>query len=415
MEQVLRDGGERLSILEAFRHRMLDDIIGQKLAIDHIVMSLGHIIAGMQDPESPLLTLLLAGPTGVGKTETMRVLAKALFGNIRAFTRINCQEYIAHYNISKLLGSPPGYVGGEIRPLLSQENLDKHHLAALENRSGLLGSRSIPIFQNPTESGDCLSLVLFDEVEKADPRVWNLFLGILEDGTLTLANNEEVSFRNSIVVCTTNVGSNAMQAYITNRGSVKPIVADFFEEEGYDCLDQALACVARKAIEATFPPEFINRFDEIINYQVLKETDILQICDIGIKDILNRTLRCSSPFAFRVTPQAKEWLVKRGYSNRYGARELKRVLRRYLLNPLVHLVCSKQIQAGDIVDVLIQNDRIVFSRGEHFEPSEIVEWAKVNGLLSSYRDRLSVINRDGGAKEEIKERGELKAEARGGV
>ena len=159
----------------------------------------------------------------MGKTETVRALAETIFGNKRAFTRVNCQEYSAHYNISKLLGSPPGYVGGEIRPLLAQENIDRHHRKALENQSGMISEADSKLSRlYPPDSEKNLSIILFDEIEKAHPKLWNLLLGILEDGTVVLGNNEEVDFRQSIIILTTNVGSDAMGAHLAQTASVSP-------------------------------------------------------------------------------------------------------------------------------------------------------------------------------------------------
>ncbi|MBD3220420.1 AAA domain-containing protein, partial [bacterium] len=160
--------GQQNEHLERFGSRMRKMVVGQPTAIDKVTDSFSRLIAGIHDPESPLLTMMFMGPTGVGKTETVRAMAEAVFGNRRAYTRINCQEYSAHYNISKLLGSPPGYVGGEIRPLLAQENIDRHHRKAIENQTGMItepGSKLARLF--PPESDRNLSILLFDEIEKA--------------------------------------------------------------------------------------------------------------------------------------------------------------------------------------------------------------------------------------------------------
>ena len=271
--------------LDRFENRMGKMVVGQPRAIAKLTDSFSRLIAGVHDPDSPLLTMLFLGPTGVGKTETVRSLAETVFGNKRAFTRVNCQEYSAHYNISKLLGSPPGYVGGEIRPLLAQENLDRHHRKALEKQSGMVSESDSKLSRMfPADSEKYLSIVLFDEIEKAHPKLWNLLLGILEDGTVVLGNNEEVDFRQSIIVLTTNVGSEAMGAQLgqTNIGF----------SSGYDAetMDRDVQEAAMREAKKVFPFEFLNRFDDIITYDTLKEPHLYSILDILIGQVHHRSL-----------------------------------------------------------------------------------------------------------------------------
>ena len=187
--RIRLDPGERNTQLRRFRTLMENMVVGQPGPIDAISNSFSRVLAGVGDPESPVLTLMLMGPTGVGKTETVRCLAESLFGSRKAYTRINCQEYSAHYNLSKLLGSPPGYVGGEIKPLLSQENLERHHKQAIEEGRGLFNEQLARLQRFAPDEGKNLSLILFDEIEKAHPKLWNLLLGILEDGTLVLTRS----------------------------------------------------------------------------------------------------------------------------------------------------------------------------------------------------------------------------------
>ena len=384
--------------LQRFGSRMNKMIVGQPRAIDRISDSFSRLIAGIQDPERPLLTMLFLGPTGVGKTETVRALAETVFGNRRAFTRISCQEYSAHYNISKLLGSPPGYVGGEIRPLLSQENLDRHHKKALENQTGMIceaGGKLSRLF--PPESERNLSIVLFDEIEKAHPKMWNLLLGILEDGHLVLGNNEEVDFTRAIVVLTSNVGSEAMGAHLTQSQ------IGFATATAADELNRNLEEAARRAARKVFPHEFLNRFDDLVTFQSLQEPHLFQILDNLIAQIHHRSLRCAEPFLLEVTPAAKRRLVEEGTDAKFGARPLKRVVERRLVTPISQYICSDQIRKGDLITVDLHGDDIVFHK-----ETGVSSWEELEGLgpfppAKWARTDLGVKD-DGGEKKELVER-----------
>jgi len=381
--------------LDRFAARMNKMVVGQPQAIDKLTDSFSRLIAGIHDPERPLLTMLFMGPTGVGKTETIRCLADTIYGNRRAFTRVNCQEYSAHYNISKLLGSPPGYVGGEIRPLLAQENIDRHHHKALENQTGMLsesGSKLGKLY--PPESDRYLSIILFDEIEKAHPKLWNLLLGILEDGTLVLGNNEEVDFTHSIIILTTNVGSEAMGAHLAqNHIGFSP---------GTDAvkLDRDIEQAAKRAAKKVFPFEFLNRFDDIITYHTLKEDHLFQILDIQIAQIHHRSLRCSEPFLLEITQDAKARLVEEGYDPQYGARPLKRVVERRLVTPISHYICNDQIKKGDLITVDVADDELVFHK-----ETGVTSWEELESLgpfpeAKWAKEDLGVKD-DGGEKKEI--------------
>ncbi len=384
--------------LQRFAARMNKLVVGQPRAIDRVSDSLSRLIAGIHDPERPLLTMLFMGPTGVGKTETVRALAETIFGNRRAFTRINCQEYSAHYNISKLLGSPPGYVGGEIRPLLAQENLERHHKKAIENQSGMIseaGGKLSRLF--PPDSDQNLSLVLFDEIEKAHPKMWNLLLGILEDGHLILGNNDEVGFTRSIIILTTNVGSEAISDHLTqNRIGFAA---------GLDAarLDRDIEEAARRAARKIFPSEFMNRFDDIVTFQTLREEHLYQILDNLIAQIHHRSLRCAEPFLLEVTPAAKRRLVEEGTDVQYGARPLRRVVERSLVTPISHYICSDQVRKGDLVTVDLRDGAFVF-----LKESGVSSWEELENLgpfpAAKWARADLGVKDDGGEKKEIVER-----------
>ena len=384
--------------LRRFQHRMDEMVIGQPDASVRITDSFSRLIAGIHDPERPLLTMMFLGPTGVGKTETVRCLAETIFGDRRAFTRINCQEFSAHYNISKLLGSPPGYVGGEIRPLLAQENLDRHHLKAIEKRSGLISeadSRLGEMF--PPEAERYLNIVLFDEVEKAHPKMWNTLLGILEDGHLILANNEEVDFTRSIIVLTSNVGSKVMNRHLARNN------IGFSTGHDANQVDKDLVDAVNREAKKVFPAEFLNRFDDLITYGTLKEDHLYRILDNQIAGIHRRALLCAEPFLLEVTQRAKAQLVAEGTDPEFGARPLKRVVEKRLVTPISHYICSEQIRRGDLVMIDVDEGEFVFSKepGIDWEtdvtvlPAGTTKWARTD---LGVRD-------DGGEKKKMEEDG----------
>ncbi|HOX25870.1 MAG TPA: AAA family ATPase [Candidatus Krumholzibacteria bacterium] len=389
--------GKQNEQLARFANRMRKMVVGQPTAIEKVTDSFSRLIAGIHDPESPLLTMMFMGPTGVGKTETVRALAEAVFGNRRAFTRINCQEYSAHYNISKLLGSPPGYVGGEIRPLLAQENIDRHHRKAIENQTGLItepGGKLARLF--PPESDRNLSIVLFDEIEKAHPKLWNLLLGVLEDGTVVLGNNEEVDFRQSIIVLTTNVGSAAMGQHLAQN------TIGFDPGSSAERLDHDVEEAAMREAKKVFPFEFLNRFDEIVTFHTLKEPHLYEILDILLTQIHHRSLRCSEPFLLEVTPKAKAWLVEEGTDVQYGARPLRRLVEKEVVTQISHLICSDQIRKGDLITVDLEDSGLVFQK-----ETGGADWDELEALGPFPQDRWAGsdlgVKDDGGEKARVKE------------
>ena len=389
--------GKQNEQLARFSSRMHKMVVGQPAAIEKVTDSFSRLIAGIHDPESPLLTMMFMGPTGVGKTETVRALAETIFGNRRAFTRINCQEYSAHYNISKLLGSPPGYVGGEIRPLLAQENIDRHHRKAIENQTGLItepGGKLARLF--PPESERHLPLVLFDAIEKAHPKLWNLLLGVLEDGTVVLGNNEEVDFRQSIIVLTTNVGSAAMGQHLAQN------TIGFSAGTTAERLDRDVEEAAMREAKKVFPYEFLNRFDEIITFHTLKEAHLYEILDILLTQIHHRSLRCSEPFLLEVTPKAKAWLVEEGTDVQYGARPLRRLVEKEIVTSISHLICRDQIRKGDLITGDLERGDLVFQK-----ETGGADWDELEALGPFPQEKWAGsdlgVKDDGGEKERVKE------------
>jgi len=343
--------------LRRFSLELKQQVVGQRRALDKLTDSLSQLLAGIQDPQRPLLTMLFMGPTGVGKTETVRALARILFGNPRAFTRINCQEYAAQFNVSKLLGSPPGYVGGEIKPLLSQDNLDRHYLEALNQGTGLVSADNSLIRQVIDPSDDqALALVLFDEIEKAHPKVWDLLLGILEDGTVTLGNNEEADFRRALIILTTNVGSQAMGLHLGRE------TIGFSPGDSDDALTRDIEHAARRAARKVFPFEFLNRFDEILTFHPLGDEELMRILDLRVAEFHRRTLTCPRPFLIQLTGAARIHLIEYNADPALGARPVNRAMAELIVTPLSHFVVQGKLDAGDLIVIDFRADELRFLR-----------------------------------------------------
>ncbi|MBT3316674.1 ATP-dependent Clp protease ATP-binding subunit [bacterium] len=387
--------GQNNEQIHRFQKQMNRMVVGQETASHTIADSLSRLVAGIQDSERPLLTMMFTGPTGVGKTETVRCLAETIFGDRRAFTRINCQEFSAHYNISKLLGSPPGYVGGEIRPQLAQENLDKHHVKSIENGSGMISEVDSHLHRMyPVDSEKKMSIILFDEIEKAHPKMWNTLLGILEDGHLVLANNEEVNFTNAIIILTTNVGSNIISEELTQSH------IGFSSGIDSEKMDRDIEEAVQREAKKVFPMEFLNRFDNIIPFNTLKHDHLCKILDNQISRVHYRALTSNEPFLIEVSSRAKEELVKQGTDPEYGARPLNRVIETNVVTPVSRYICSEQIRRGDLVMIDFIDNEFVFMK----EPG--VDWETdprphSNISKPQWTKTDLGINDDGGEKEEI--------------
>lgn len=357
--QVL-DVSRRSSQVSRFEETLRERVVGQDTAIEAILDAFSKILAGIRNQERPLLTLLFLGPTGVGKTETIKALAETIFGKRNAFVRVNCQEFASEFTVSKLFGSPPGYVGNDVEPMLSQDNLDRHHKEAQAEGRGVFADgegRIAKLF--PQVKSHYLSLVLFDEIEKAHPKVWNAMLGLMEDGHLTLGNNKTVDFTRSIIVFTTNVGAEEMSETLRHK-------AIGFEVRGSE--DEINRDIKAKAIEAAkevFPYEFLNRFDDIICFRVLTGGDLREILDLMLQEVYKRLLVAGVPIILHYSNPYLAQLLKEGTDPQFGARPMRRAVERLLVAPLSRLIASNQVKAGDVVMVRMQRGEPVFTRETH--------------------------------------------------
>src|SRR3984893_7478917 len=311
-------------------------IVGQDQAVEKVVEIYQMFLAGLNAPGRPVGNLLFLGPTGSGKTRVVEAMAEALFGGSRACIKIDCAEFQHSHEIAKLIGSPPGYLGHrETHPLLTQEALNQWYTEKLK-----------------------LSILLFDEIEKASDSLWQLLLGILDKATLTLGDNRRVDLSQCIIIMTSNLGACEM-SNLADGGlgfAPKPMLVDSSFDEKID----------RTAVEAArrkFTPEFMNRIDKTVVFKTLRPQHLEQILDIELGMVQQRILTSSATnqFVFTCTEKVKSFLLHEGTDPKYGARHLKRAIERNLVFPLANLVATNQVKLGDFIRVdLNAEGRITF-------------------------------------------------------
>jgi len=306
-------------------------VVGQPAATKVIVPYIQMFQAGLAPEGRPVGVFLLLGPTGTGKTKTVEALAEILHGSEKSVVKVDCGEFQMEHEVAKLIGAPPGYLGHrETQPMLTQQKL-----------SGVTSERC------------SLSLVLFDEIEKAAPSLTRLLLGVLDKGILRLGDNSAVNFEKSLVFLTSNLGAREM---------MKEISPDFGFQAGIGAeradLGSKLQSIALVAVRKKFSPEFVNRIDCVITYQPLTPESLSAILDHQIADLQNHVntrlgARC---FNIEVPFETRQWLLQKGTSAEYGARELNRTIHRNLTQPLATMVATAQVEPGCRVRVEVEED-----------------------------------------------------------
>jgi ATP-dependent Clp protease ATP-binding subunit ClpB len=304
-------------------------VIGQDEAIHQVVRAYQTHLAGLSPIGRPIGNFLFLGPTGSGKTRIVEATAESLLNDPGAVIKIDCAEFQHSHEIAKLIGSPPGYLGHrETHPALSQEALNQHHTDEIK-----------------------ISFVLFDEIEKASDALWNLLLGILDKGVLTLGDNRKVDFSSAMVFLTSNLGASEMSSLLSPRlGFHVPSLEDAGSSPQ---LSARITAAGIAAARRRFTPEFINRLDKIVVFKSLGAEELRRIVDIELEMVQQRiqTAAASRPFLLNVTDSAKQFLLMEGTDFRYGARHLKRAIERLLVQPLSNLMASGQIDRGDRIRV----------------------------------------------------------------
>ena len=341
MGTVFLDPDQKSPRAQDFEERLTSRIVGQERAVRRMSGLYQIFLAGMNPPNRPIGTMLFLGPTGSGKTRVIEAAAEVLYGDPNAIVKIDCAEFQHSHEIAKLIGSPPGYLGHrETSPMLTQENLDRMHTDDMK-----------------------VSLVLFDEIEKASDSLWQLLLGILDKATLTLGDNRRVDFSKAMVIMTSNLGAREMSELISGgigfapgKGTKSPNDTE---------VDQKIYRTAVEAARRKFSPEFMNRIDKVVVFRSLKEHHLRQILDLELQAVQDRIMQSAgTKFVFQCSDTAKDMLMKEGIDYKYGARHLKRAVERFLVYPLSNLVATGQIGLGDLVhvDVDTSRNRLVFSK-----------------------------------------------------
>ena len=327
-------------------------IVGQDQAIEKVVEIYQMFLAGLNPPGRPVGNLLFLGPTGSGKTRVVEALAESLFGDARACIKIDCAEFQHSHEIAKLIGSPPGYLGHrETHPLLTQEALNQWHTDKLK-----------------------LSILLFDEIEKASDSLWQLLLGILDKATLTLGDNRRVDLSQCIIIMTSNLGAGEMTGLVDGGMGFATQVTEVDSK-----LDEKISRTATEAARRKFTPEFMNRIDKVVVFKTLRPEHLSQILEIELGLVQQRILLAAgaNQFVFNCTSKVKEFLLKEGTDPRYGARHLKRAIERNIVFPLANLVATGQVKLGDFV-------RVDLTGESHMTFVKEAEGAMVPVLLERY-------------------------------
>ena len=368
MDPVFLDPDEKSFRAREFEERLASRVVGQERAVRGMSSFYQVFLAGLNCADRPIGTMLLLGPTGSGKTHVVEKAAEALFGTSGAVIKIDCAEFQHSHEIAKLIGSPPGYLGHrETSPLLTQENLDRYHTDDTQ-----------------------LSLLLFDEIEKASDSLWRLLLGILDKATLTLGDNRRVDFSRALVVMTSNLGAREMAELISGGigfAAAKPA------KNNCDDIDQKIYRTALEAARRNFSPEFMNRIDKVVVFRSLQEQHLKQILDLELQAVQNRIIHSDeSSFIFQCSDAVKEILLEEGIDPRYGARHLKRAVERILVNRLSNLIATKQVRLGDFVyvDVIPETGKLIFSRYRSADALREVQRPEIAIARSSNRPGLSV-------------------------
>ncbi len=308
--------------------RMGDDlknvVVGQEDAISKVVKAIQRNRVGLKDPKKPIGTFIFLGPTGVGKTELARSLARYMFDNDDSLIRIDMSEYMEKFTVSRLIGAPPGYVGYEEGGQLTERVRRKPYC-----------------------------VILLDEIEKAHPDIYNILLQVLDDGQLTDGMGRKIDFKNTVIIMTSNIGARQLKDFGEGVGFATASRIQNAEENN--------KAVIEKALKRTFSPEFLNRIDDVVIFNSLTRENIFEIIDILMKGVMKRLVNLG--FTMELSPQAKDFIADKGYDAQFGARPLHRAIQKYLEDPLAEEILNMLVKAGDtlIADLDEKKEKILFS------------------------------------------------------
>jgi ATP-dependent Clp protease ATP-binding subunit ClpC len=309
VQRVTQNEGEKLIKMSTL---LKGKVIGQDAALEKVVKAIQRNRAGLKDPNKPIGSFIFLGPTGVGKTQLAKVLARHLFDNDDALIRIDMSEYMEKFATTRLIGAPPGYVGYEEGGQLTEK-----------------------VRRRP------YAVVLLDEIEKAHPDVFNMLLQVLDDGMLTDSLGRKIDFKNTIIIMTSNIGARQLKDFGTGVG--------FGTQTRKDTESDASKGVIESALKKAFAPEFLNRIDDVIMFNALMREDIHKIIDIELANLFSRVNGLG--FNIKITDAAKDFIVEKGYDVNYGARPLKRAIQKYLEDPMAEEIIKSSLSEGDEIEV----------------------------------------------------------------
>lgn len=313
---------------------MKDMVIGQDEAIGKVVKAIQRNRVGLKDPRKPIGSFIFLGPTGVGKTELARSLAKYMFDSEDALIRVDMSEYMEKFTVSRLIGAPPGYVGYEEGGQLTEKVRRKPYC-----------------------------VILLDEIEKAHPDIYNILLQVLDDGMLTDGAGRKINFKNTLIIMTSNIGVRQLKEFGDGVGFATAARMEHQEENN--------KAVIEKALKKTFSPEFLNRIDDVVIFNSLSKDNIFKIIDILMKGVMKRLVNLG--FSLELSAEAKDFIAEKGYDVQYGARPLHRAIQKYLEDPLAEEILNMQVKNGDtlLANLDKENGKIVFELKQKEETEKV--------------------------------------------
>lgn len=320
VSKITQTESQRLLKLEEILHKR---VVGQNEAVETVAKAIRRGRVGLKDPKRPIGSFLFLGPTGVGKTELSKALAEAMFGNENAIIRVDMSEYMEKHSVSKMIGSPPGYVGFEEGGQLSEQ-----------------------VRKNP------YSVILFDEIEKAHPDVFNVLLQVLDDGRITDSQGRTVDFKNTIIIMTSNAGAQRI---------VDPKKLGFSNVENAESEHKDMKNNVMEEVKRLFKPEFLNRIDDIIVFRALSKEDVKGIAALMLKELKNRLAKQMN-ITLTYGDTVKNFIFEKGYDKKYGARPLKRAIQNNIEDSLAEEILSGKIQASDKVSMTVVDGKVVFTK-----------------------------------------------------
>jgi ATP-dependent Clp protease ATP-binding subunit ClpC len=301
---------------------MRGQVIGQEDAIGKVVKAIQRNRVGLKDPKKPIGTFIFLGPTGVGKTELARALARNMFDSEESLIRIDMSEYMEKFAVSRLIGAPPGYVGYEEGGQLTEKVRRKPYC-----------------------------VILLDEIEKAHPDIYNILLQVLDDGILTDGLGRKVDFKNTLIIMTSNIGARQLKEFGDGVGFATATRMEQTEENNRSVIE--------KALKRTFSPEFLNRIDDVVVFNSLTKDNIYLIIDIIMKHVLARLVNLGLNLV--LTDAAKEFIADKGYDVQFGARPLHRAIQKYIEDPLAEEILNHSVKEGDTLVGDLDKDKSVLT------------------------------------------------------